>query len=488
MKFAKFQPKKTCRQSIVVPQSIFGALFVFALASFTGPTNVLAQNSVPNPLAQDPANQASQSPNAPPGPANSYLEAAGAQVPINQVVDTGADRNPMLNEGRPQGQQAQQGGGQATGQSNGQPLPPAQLQGFQGNINHSTNVPSPGSAMPSQAPGQQQQQQPQQPGVQQQGQAQQQDQSGNRPGVVPAGYTGNGNAVADAQALPSPKLDIKKEVLNRMAPANPEQLREISGELYNRQAAAVTPARNGSVGRASQYVVDLSPGATPPVIRVARGMGATVNFVDSAGNPWPITFANNFYAEAATVTQMAPHVLSVASNSPHLSGSVGVMLQGLTTPINFVITPAQAENDYRVDLHIPGLSPEAAPVPGRASGSSRPAIASDDLMGFMYGQTPGGATRLQVSIPGSAQNTTRAWQNARGRLIVRTSALIQSPGWYQRLPALDGTAVYELPPTAVVRVSVDGTTQSMIIKGLVPTSNQTAQSRSGPDAPRLEVR
>jgi intracellular multiplication protein IcmK len=210
-------------------------------------------------------------------------------------------------------------------------------------------------------------------------------------------------------------------------------------------------------------------------------MGATVNFVDSAGNPWPISFANNFNAEASTVTQMAPHVLSVSANSPHLSGSVGVMLQGLTTPVNFVVTPAQEETDYRVDLHISGLSPEATPVTGGVR-SSRPGAGDDELMGYLYGATPQGSSRLDVSMTGSAKNSARAWQSEKGRLILRTSAQIQSPGWYQRLPAIDGTAVYELPPTSVVRVSVDGVTQSLVIKGLVPAIQQGSIKTNGPKA------
>ena len=379
----------------------------------------------------------------------SYLEVAGAKIPVSATPEAGADRNALLNP---------------EGEGDGRPV-------HQGNINQVSNVPSPGKigskpqAKPAPPPGNVQPSQL--PTIVQP----------QLPGAAPSAQQ-----VSQVAPLPPPKLDIRQEVLNKVAPADPEQLRAIVEELYQRQGAATTPVRPGFKSKASQYAVDLSPGATPPVIRVAKGMGATVNFVDSAGNPWPISFANNFYAEAATVTQMAPHVLSVSANSPHLSGSVGVMLQGLTTPVNFVVTPAQDETDYRVDLHIQGLSPDAPPVTGGAR-TARTAIGGDELMGYMYGATPEGATRLEVSIPGTAQATTRAWQSAKGRLILRTAAQIQSPGWYQRLPALDGTAVYELPPTPVVRVSVDGVTQTLTVKGLMPAA-QANNDKKGPTFPQ----
>ena len=389
-------------------------------------------------------------------PDQSYLEVAGAKVPVSKAPDASGDRNALLN-------------GDVSSAA------PDRLT-HQGNVNQQSNVPAPGK--PGTRP-----QSPSagNPPVAPQAIAQAQPTASTPPSSQPGVQfpsSPSAQQVSQVAPLPPPKIDIPKEAINRAMPANSEQLRQIVEEFFVRQGAASTPPRPGVKSRASQYVVDLSPGATPPVIRVAKGMGSTVNFVDSAGNPWPITFANNFYAEAASVTQMAPHVLSVAANSPHLSGSVGVMLNGLTTPVNFIVTPGQEESDYRVDLHIPGLSPDAPPITGGAR-TSRPGIGGDELMGYMYGATPEGSTRLDVKIPGPAQATTRAWQSPKGRLILRTSAQIQSPGWYQRLPALDGTAVYEMPPTPVVRVSVDGSTQTMTIKGLLPSSPGASEKGQG---------
>lgn len=373
--------------------------------------------------------------NDPVAQTQSYLEAMGGSVEVAEVADRGADSNPLLNDAAAAGKQ--------------QPARDT----HEGNIEHRSNVPAPAKAgQGTQAPGPQQRQSA--------------PAGAQRTSVPQQSGAPQGNNSTSADSLPSPKIDLAEEAVKRLAPANAEQLRKILEELYTRQGAALTPARPGIVGRAVQYNVDLSPGATPPVVRVSRGLGATVNFVDAAGNPWPITFANNFYAEAFTVTQMAPHVLSVASNSPHLSGSVGVMLKGLTAPVNFIVTPGQDETDYRADLHIPGLSPDAAPVPGGLS--PRPDVAGGNLMDFLYGATPKGATRLKVTGAGVEQSNTRAWQAANGQLVLRTSAHVVSPGWYNMQPALDGTTVYALPGSPVVRVSVNGEVQSFTVEGLLP--------------------
>src|SRR5690606_9198102 len=135
-----------------------------------------------------------------------------------------------------------------------------------------------------------------------------------------------------------------------------------------------------------------------------------INFVDARGNPWPVEFANNFHSEAASVTQMAPHVLSVTSRSPHLMGSVGVMLKDLSTPVNFIVAPAQDATEYRADLVVPGISPDAPPLIG--SVQSRPDIGQEGLTDYLYGATPEGAKRLKVTGTQSQVSNTRAWQDA----------------------------------------------------------------------------
>lgn len=280
---------------------------------------------------------------------------------------------------------------------------------------------------------------------------------------------------AVAQGLPNPNIlttkkerpNYPKEVRDNLYPITPTEIREIIGDIVERQGAATVPSHVEVRGTASQYLVDLSLGASPPVVRVIKGLGAMVNFVDAQGNPWPIVSATNFHEEAAKVEQMADHVLSVASSSPYLTGSVGVMLEGLNTPIHFMIVPATTERDFRVDLRIPRLSPNAKPI---GSVVTKPSLSDGNIKDFLYGATPDGATRLKLSGEGVKQSNARAWQNNDGKLVIRTQARIISPSWVESEPALDGTTVYVMNSTPVVRVSVDGKESMFYIDGLKPVS------------------
>ena len=273
------------------------------------------------------------------------------------------------------------------------------------------------------------------------------------------------------QGLPNPSLimqqrpDIPREIRDRLYPMTPEEIREVISDINERQGAATIPPSANIRSTASQYDVDMSLGATPPVVRITKGLGAMVNFVDAQGNPWPIVSATNFHGEAAQVAQVAPHVLSVASISPYLNGSVGVMLEGLSTPINFMVIPATTERDYRVDLRIPQLGPNAQAI---SASITKPGLGGGNIKDFLYGATPEGATRLKVTGEGVESSNTRAWQNHDGKLVIRSAAQIISPSWIEALSALDGTTVYVLNSTPVVRVSVDGKETMFYIDGLKP--------------------
>jgi intracellular multiplication protein IcmK len=281
------------------------------------------------------------------------------------------------------------------------------------------------------------------------------------------------NNSAQVQPLPPPNLagqaapppDPEKEAVDMVAPLSADQVRTVLEELSVRRAAAVEPIRKGLRAGRTSFDVDLSPGATPPVIRIARGQGSTINFIDSNGNPWPIEKSRNFYKEFMTVELLGESSLTVASKSDYLSGSFVVLLKGKNYPISISVVPAQDRIDSNADMKIAGLAPDATAPVGKASTS--PEFKMGKLSDYLYGTTPAGARRL--TIKGLPDAT--AWQAADGRLILRTAYPISSPGWYSRLPASDGTAVYELPAISVVSVSVDGVITYARIENLAPMKN-----------------
>src|SRR3546814_3607450 len=86
------------------------------------------------------------------------------------------------------------------------------------------------------------------------------------------------------------------------------------------------------------------------------------------------------------------------------------MLKGLATPVTFTVIPGVDNTDYRVDLRVPGIAPGAAPSLGNYA--SQNPVGSADLMAYLYGQTPDGASPLRVQGPAGV----KAWQSINGDL------------------------------------------------------------------------
>lgn len=282
-------------------------------------------------------------------------------------------------------------------------------------------------------------------------------------------------SVSDGAPLPAPRVDFVKTAVDAVAPMDPTQIRDFRKKLNERQAAEVAPITSDLIPVSVTYDVDLSPGAKPQVIQITPGQGALVNIIDREGNGWPIEFVKNYNEGALKAEQMGASTLSLEALSNHQIASVGVLLQGMSVAWSFTVIPAQVTTDVRVDLRVSALSPGAVSKVGRASGL--PSIGTK-LDGYLYGGTPDGARRLEVEGVAGA----RAWQSPTGRLVLRISGLVSSPAWYERMPAADGTAVYELPATPIVAVATeDGVSHTLRIKGLQPSvsaaGNATRASR-----------
>ena len=74
------------------------------------------------------------------------------------------------------------------------------------------------------------------------------------------------------------------------------------------------------------------------------------------------------------------------------------MLKGQDTPVMITLMPGQRAVDYRVDMRVPGLGPNASPTM-----SSLPESANPQLLNFLNGIPPNAAKALTVDGgPGQA--------------------------------------------------------------------------------------
>ena len=136
-------------------------------------------------------------------------------------------------------------------------------------------------------------------------------------------------------------------------------------------------------------------------------------------------------------------------------GNIAVMLKGLSTPVMVTLMPGQRAVDYRVDLRVPGLGPNA-----KTDVNGLPSTGNPQLINFLDGVPPSKAQ--QVTLVGG---DGEAWVYG-GKLFIRTRMTVLSPSWMSTMSSPDGTHVYEMMETPVILASQRGQTVQLSVKGL----------------------
>ncbi len=278
-------------------------------------------------------------------------------------------------------------------------------------------------------------------------------------------YAGGAPAPAGAAAqngtapLPPlvPPTDYQR-ANSMVSPLKGSEIRQLRRRFEETRAAkADRPVR--TMPRIRSVSVDLSPGATPPILRTLPGESSTVVFLDATGAPWPLgavpRVSNPNRVATAEWIEGSPSVL-VTMLSPYEEANLTAFLVGLATPVVIKLVGGEPdaksrtrEVDYRLDLRVPGHSPWAqAAVPGIA----KIGLYDDTLQAFLDGLPPNDAVRLKPR--GDVPPRTEVWQYA-GALFVRTDRDIQT-AFDHTLAASDGTRVYRLAPTPYVTLSDAG--------------------------------
>lgn len=246
-------------------------------------------------------------------------------------------------------------------------------------------------------------------------------------------------------------------VTQNALPMSPDQIQRLR-QLFNQTqlAGASTPGTPPRPTATSQ-MVNLAPGATPPVIRLAQGFVSSLVFIDSTGAPWPIESYDIGNPAAFNIQwNKTDNTLMIQAVTLYTYGNLAVRLQGLSTPVMLTLIPGQKAVDYRVDLRIQGYGPNAKPM----LGSGMPNSANPDLLGVLDGVPPVGSTAARVS-GGAAE----VWLKG-DRMYVRTRFTILSPGWLATMSSADGMKAYEMLKAPLLLVSQSGKIVQFKIEGL----------------------
>lgn len=260
---------------------------------------------------------------------------------------------------------------------------------------------------------------------------------------------------ADKDAIDSLAFD---GVTEQMFPLTPEQIIRIK-QMYQtaEYAKAASPGTPPKPTATSQFV-NLSPGSTPPVIRLSQGFVSSLVFLDSTGAPWPINAYDLGDPTAFNIQwDKTSNTLMIQASKLYTYGNLAVRLRGLNTPVMLTLIPGQKAVDYRVDLRIEGYGPNAKTMP---MDNGLPPSASDILLHVLDGVPPAGSSRLTVS-----GGDARAWL-ANGKMFVRTNLTILSPGWLGSMTSADGMHAYEMQKSPVLLVSWHGKVMQLKVEGL----------------------
>lgn len=249
-----------------------------------------------------------------------------------------------------------------------------------------------------------------------------------------------------------------KDMTRTIYPLSPEQILQLKQMQHTVEYAKASNPGTPPKPTATSQFVNLSPGSTPPVIRLAQGFVSSLVFLDSTGSPWPIA-AYDLGDPAAFNIQWdkTSNTLMIQAMKLYNYGNLAVRLRGLNTPVMLTLIPGQKAVDYRVDLRVQGYGPNAKSMPME---EGIPPSASELLLHVLDGVPPPGSKRLPV-IGGDA----RAWMS-NDRMFVRTNLTILSPGWLASMTSADGTHAYEMQKSPVLLVSWHGKVMQLKVEGL----------------------
>ena len=248
-------------------------------------------------------------------------------------------------------------------------------------------------------------------------------------------------------------------MVDELYPLSNDQVIELKKVYDSALRAAATPANTPPTPITSTIKVDLAPGSTHPVIRLAKGFVSSLVFVDATGMPWPIASYSLGDPEHFDIQwDQASNALFVQSKRDYTHGNIAIRLKDLNTPLMLSFVSGQKQIDYRADLRVGGRGPYAsAPIIEDSLTANKE---NRVLMNLLDGIPPAGSKKLGIN-PEFGQ----AWLK-NGKLYFRSQLTLLSPAWITTISSIDGTKVYEMQPAPQLLASKDGNTFSVGIRGL----------------------
>ncbi|EPA7489446.1 DotH/IcmK family type IV secretion protein [Yersinia enterocolitica] len=283
--------------------------------------------------------------------------------------------------------------------------------------------------------------------------------------------SGLGLQVTPPQVVYPASQQIVEETLTdleslQLTPEQSNRLKEINLER-NRQKSSPYVSPPNPVTRT--LLVNLNAGVTPPTIRLATGQLSTIVFSDTNGQAWNINrvsincvqFNSALGCEKEKDAEQT-NIITIEPKQPTAYGNITVTLNGLSTPVIFILTSGQKDVDMRVDAKLTGHNPDAEQS---ISLTGMPSIDSE-MTSFLDGVPPKNAKRLKVT----GLDDVEAWVY-NDAMYVRANANAQYPAYISAGRSTTGMSIYKYAQTySNVTFTTGGRAVTVSIESIDTTS------------------
>lgn len=255
---------------------------------------------------------------------------------------------------------------------------------------------------------------------------------------------------------------------------SPEEILAIKKIWANINAAKSRPVGDQPRPVISTMNVDLSPGSTPPIVRVSDQTGTILSFLDANGNEWKITHVINLSsgvieAQDKPLSQNYGNTMYVKVKVSGTSGNIAIFLEDYSTPIIVTVLSAQKDVDYRVDFRIPALINVGGSKGGGLTtngsysqdtqGSGRTEW-DDKMVTASMGIKPDGCDPKKTS-----NKDVMVWSCDKEQFIIRSHGVLLSPAPLngKKIIASDMTKVYVIPASPILSMLINKSVASVVI-------------------------
>lgn len=272
-----------------------------------------------------------------------------------------------------------------------------------------------------------------------------------------------------------------------LKPEREEEIREVSFKQLERMGFPISPEQairyklkaEEMERLANEDVRDLevqnrSITITPSVSQKEQVVLASANFttnlifVDSVGNPWPISKhiigASNFF----TVDQYLPHALMISPLIKYKKTNLTLVLKGMETiPIVLTLKEDKSLVDYIVETKVNGFFEGAGTSSGYNHTIAKTRLgknidgATEVEQSMADGITPKGAKRLTVTVNDVESNSIIAWRYKK-HFYVKTTGELIIPTGKPITKSVDESTLYQIPPISGLMIQKDGVVMTNI--------------------------